>query len=340
MSSQRKRIVAFVVLVVGCVAGAVIVVAAGGGEEGPGKPTPRQAQTAAQAYAAGGIVVFRDLSRRLNDNGGAVAWLPLGGLGGVRHSLGVRCARSYADSGSTVCLTFATSPLPGYRTMVFDRSVRRRHSFGLPGYPSRARLSSDGRYAGVTTFVAGHSYAQVGFSTATYIIDLRRGSQLPNLEKWHTTRNGHVEDAVDRNFWGVTFARADSDRFYATLATGGHTYLVQGSVRTRSMRAIHENVECPSVSPDGTRVAYKKRVGGPADWRITVLDLATGRETPSAETNSVDDQVEWLDNGHLLYGLRKSVWTVPADGSGPPRVFLAHADSPAVIPAGAGAGGA
>ena len=35
--------------------------------------------------------------------------------------------------------------------------------------------------------------------------------------------------AVDVNFWGVTFAR-DSDRFYATLATGGKTYLIEGSV--------------------------------------------------------------------------------------------------------------
>jgi hypothetical protein len=32
---------------------------------------------------------------------------------------------------------------------------------------------------------------------------------------------------VDINFWGVTFARAPG-RFYATLGTKGHTYLVEG----------------------------------------------------------------------------------------------------------------
>lgn len=329
--------VAFVVLVIGCVASAVIVVATGGGQDGPGRPTASQAQSASKALSAGGIVVFRDLARPLTNNGAAVAWVPLGGLGGVRHALGVRCARAYSGHSSTVCLTFATSPLPGYHTVVLDGALRKRYSFDLPGYPSRARVSPDGRYAGVTTFVAGHSYTQIGFSTASFVIDLDRGVQMPNLEQWHTTRDGHAEDAVDRNFWGVTFARADSDRFYATMATGGHTYLVQGSVRARSMRVIHENVECPSVSPDGTRVAYKKLVGGPGDWRITVLDLRSGRETPSAETRKVDDQVEWLDDDHLLYGLNKDIWSVPADGSGAPRVFLPHADSPAVIPRAAGA---
>ena len=44
---------------------------------------------------------------------------------------------------------------------------------------------------------------------------------------------------------------------------------------------IHENVECPSLSPDGTRIAYKKRDRlDPAPWQLTVLDLATMRETP------------------------------------------------------------
>lgn len=32
-----------------------------------------------------------------------------------------------------------------------------------------------------------------------------------------------------------------------------------------------------------------------------VLDLATMQETPLAEKQSVDDEVEWLDNEHILY---------------------------------------
>jgi hypothetical protein len=71
-----------------------------------------------------------------------------------------------------------------------------------------------------------------------------------------------VVDAPNVNFWGITFAR-DSDRFYATMATGGRvaeiganggTHLIEGSVAARTAKVIHDNVECPSLSPDGTRI--------------------------------------------------------------------------------------
>jgi Tol biopolymer transport system component len=98
------------------------------------------------------------------------------------------------------------------------------------------------------------------------------------------------------------------------------------------MRTIHGDVECPSLSPDGTRIAYKKRVGaGGKRWRPYVLDLQTMRETPLAETHSVDDQAEWLDDRHVLYGLDESIWAVPADGSGRPAAYARQADSPAVV---------
>ncbi len=133
------------------------------------------------------------------------------------------------------------------------------------------------------------------------------------------------------NFWGVTFTR-DSDRFYATLATGGNIYLVEGSVRERTLRTIHDDVECPSLSPDETRIAYKKRAGpGGKRWRLHVLDLTTMREAPLAETRSVDDQVEWLDDRRVLYGLEEQIWMAPADGSGSPRRFAERGDSPTVL---------
>ena len=74
------------------------------------------------------------------------------------------------------------------------------------------------------------------------------------------TKDGQRIDRPDFNFWGVTFAR-DRTSFYATLATGAQRYLVQGSVLARAMEVLHENVECPSLSPDGRRLAYKRRVG-------------------------------------------------------------------------------
>jgi uncharacterized repeat protein (TIGR01451 family) len=131
----------------------------------------------------------------------------------------------------------------------------------------------------------------------------------------------------------VTFTR-DANGFYATLKTRGETYLVEGDVATRTMRVLRPNVECPSLSPDGTRIAFKKRVGGilgAVTWRFHVLDLRTMTETPLAEERSIDDQIEWLDDRFVLYGVQADVWVAPADGSGEPRRFVSRAVSPAVI---------
>jgi len=156
------------------------------------------------------------------------------------------------------------------------------------------------------------------------------GEKLADLEKFRVTRDGRAVTSQDRNFWGVTFA-ADSDRFYATMRTGGRTHLIEGSVSGRSARTLHENVECPSLSPDGTRVAYKKRVDdGSVIWRLHVLDLRTMRDTALAEQRMVDDQAEWLDDDTVLYGLEGSIWAVPADGAGAPRKYIGGGLSPAV----------
>ena len=59
---------------------------------------------------------------------------------------------------------------------ILDATLTRSGSVRLPGVPSRTRVSPDGRYGAVTSFVTGHSYADVGqFSTAATIIDLERG---------------------------------------------------------------------------------------------------------------------------------------------------------------------
>ena len=116
------------------------------------------------------------------------------------------------------------------------------------------------------------------------------------------------------------------------MATGGKTYLIEGSIAARTARVLHENVECPSLSPDGTRLAYKSRTGSKSrPWRLTVLDLDTMRETPLAEERSVDDQAEWLDDDNVLYGIDGDTYVVPADGSGAPRSFIADADSAVAV---------
>ena len=206
-------------------------------------------------------------------------------------------------------------------------------------------VSSDGRYGATTTFVTGDSYAGANFSTRTELYDMRSGKSLGNLEQFTARRNGQVINAVDRNLWGVTFA-ADSNTFYATLSTGGTQYLTRGDVAARTLTVLRSGVECPSLSPDGTKVAFKKRVSGPlgrVEWRLSVLDVDTLVDHPLAETRSVDDQAEWLDNNTLLYSIPRSesgsptqdTWSVPADGSGHPSRFLSGAYSTTVVPASA-----
>ena len=273
------------------------------------------------------MVVFRSLVHR-----GQVVIAPAGRPTAAPTLTALHCDRVYFAGGRGLCVARGGGLAGGYRAEVFGADLRVRHALGVTGVPSRARVSPDGRYGAVTLFVTGHAYADPGsFSTQTTLIDLATGSKIADLEQFTVLRGSRQVTAIDVNYWGVTFAR-DSDRFYATLATGGKTYLIQGSVRARQARVIHENVECPSLSPDGTRIAYKKRTGSTtAPWRLTVLDLATMRETPLSDERSVDDQAEWLDDGRVLYGVDGAVWVARADGTGEPRRYIAGADSPAAV---------
>ena len=166
-----------------------------------------------------------------------------------------------------------------------------------------------------------------------------QGEGYGNLEDFALTVDGAAFTAADRNIWAVTFK--DDETFYATLGSSaaGKTWLVQGSLAGRTMTSLHENAECPSLSPDGTRIAYKKLRAGSVSWSIAVLDLASGQETVLAgEQHSVDDQVEWLDDATLLYGLPRDdqpgatdVWSIATTASATPAVFIPQAWSPAVV---------
>ena len=253
------------------------------------------------------------------------------------------CDRVYYASGNGICLVHDTSittqdlfaPVPTW-VRLFGPDLQPRHQFTVEGIPSRARVSPDGKYAAYTVFVSGHSYADANMSTATVLLETATGESLGNLEEFEVWKDGSLFQAPDFNFWGVTFAQ-DSNRFYATLRSYDTTYLVQGDIATRRLTVLRENVECPSLSPDETRIAFKKLTGA-GTWQLTVLDLATMQETALAEKESIDDQVEWLDNNRLLYQKNEydppqwvSVFIVPADGSGQPALFIPKATSPAVV---------
>ncbi len=240
------------------------------------------------------------------------------------------CERVYFAAGRGLCLATAETGID-YEATIFDSSLRPLKELPLGGVPSRARVSSDGRYGAMTAFVNGHAYlGSGGFSTETTIVDMRSGSVVGNLESFEVSMGGKPFDGVDFNFWGITFAE-DSNRFYATLRSGEHYYLVEGDVGEKTVRVLRDRVECPSLSPDGTRIGYKSRIGNENRWRLEVLDLDTLKAHPVAEKRPIDDQVEWLNDETLVYSDGLDVYTVPADGSGPPRLVLRDASSPVAL---------
>lgn len=251
---------------------------------------------------------------------------------GPRELTNQRCDRAYAAGGTISCLRPAGALKAG-ELAVLDASLNVVRTVPLTGFPNRTRVSASGRMVGWTLFVDGHSYAANGFSTSTGILDVRTGTLARNLEEFAV----EGEAGADRNFWGVTFT-SDDNRFYATMSTGGHRYLVEGDFARRTVKPLVDNVECPSLSPDGTRIAYKAAVNGDPrqGWRISVMDLATRTVTPLAETRSVDDQPAWLDGSTIAYGVQRAdgvndVWSVPADGTGTPAVLVPEANSPAPL---------
>ncbi|MET8980406.1 TolB-like translocation protein [Streptomyces sp. NPDC004539] len=257
---------------------------------------------------------------------------------GPRTASGVKCLRFYAAAGTGVCLQAVHGAVSDtYRALILDAALKERARYDVPGIPSRARVSPTGHFAAWTAFVGGDSYAGTNFSTRTAIVDTRTGALIPTLEDFRVLKDGHPYTSPDVNFWGVTFAK-DDRTFYATMATKGRTYLIRGDLSTRTATTLHPNVECPSLSPDGTRVAYKKRVPGlskDAPWRLYVLNLTTMRETPLSESRSVDDQAVWKDDHTVVYALPgdygADLYEMPADGTGTPRRISTAAVSPAFV---------
>jgi hypothetical protein len=259
---------------------------------------------------------------------------------GTRRATPLSCDRAHFAGGNGACLLVERGFLTTYSAILFDAAFQPRHTLELNGIPSRTRMSPDGRLAAITVFVSGHSYSEGQFATETSIIDVAAGTPVvANLEELEVTRDGRPFAELDFNFWGVTFL-ADSRRFYATLGTGGRIYLVHGDIVTKQMRVVRQGIECPSLSPDNTRLAFKKQAEGTVarEWRLHVLNLETFEEIPLAETRNVDDQVEWLDDARVLYQLPQEpgsasldIWVTAADGRGRPRIFLTNAASPAVV---------
>jgi hypothetical protein len=160
--------------------------------------------------------------------------------------------RLHVSAGRGLCLSIAPSGVD-FRVSLLGRDLSPGTTMSLPGVPSRARVSPDGRYGAVTTFVTGDSYTTTGaFSTRTVVIDMASGKPITDLERFTVVKDGQRLDAPDHNFWGVTFAQ-DSNRFYATLGTGDHHYLVAGRCVTAPSRCCATGSSARRCPPTAAR---------------------------------------------------------------------------------------
>jgi hypothetical protein len=340
ISRPRTAVLVLVTLAVAAAAGIYASLAFQDARESQAAPAAVEV-TRSEALPVTPYVVFRNTAS--GQGFGEAATVTLKDPGGQRALSGKSCDRVYGTDHLTFCLQTKHELATNFQASVFDAGWNEKAKWPLAGIPSRARTNANGSLVATTVFVSGHSYSGAGFSTETMIRD-QAGAGAGTMEDYALILDGNRIKASDRNIWGVTFVPGQPDVFYATAASQGNIWLVQGSIAGRTLTVVRSGVECPSISPDGTRLAYKKSDTGTLTGHrsIAVLDLASGAESVLAEQQSIDDQIEWLDDSTLLYGLPRDgseldsdLWSIKTDPSARPALFIEHAWSPSVVRPGA-----
>jgi hypothetical protein len=347
MAASNKSALIFVAVIVLCPIGVALYVQQrqpSRGVTGPGATPfldlndPAAAARIEQLRSAPHVLF---LSRR-TDSFDQVGLAPIGNPEERLVVASPACERSYFGSRSGLCLVINRDTISPKAYAVFvDHALRTTRQLPLDGLPIRARVSPDNRWAAATVFTTGESYSG-DFTTRTSLFNLADGSVIDNLETFTTEREGKTFKEIDFNFWGVTFFPS-GDRFLATLGTGGKRFLVEGDIVRRRMRVIQDDVECPSLSPDGTRIVFKRASTVKGAWRLWTMRLDSGEAWPvTDEDRYIDDQAEWLDNDRVLYGLlygegipenALSIWVsdVSRESGFDAKIFVRSASSPSVV---------
>jgi hypothetical protein len=349
MANPRARTIAFWLFTAACIAGAIGYVRWRTSAAAPAPssssvplldPADAAVQASIDALRTAPHVTF--LSTR-TDAPGHVGFAALDNTGAISLLNAPECERSHFGKEIGLCLVLNRESMePRAFALILDRHFQPLARFPMAGLPIRARVSHDQRYAAATVFVTGENYASEDFTTRTTIIDLAARKPIANLEEFAVERNGHPFHEVDFNFWGVTFFQ-DGNRFYATLGTHGQRLLVEGDIARKVLRVVGSDVECPSLSPDEHHIVFKRKLKGAPGWGLWTEDLRTGDTWAiTDEGQDIDDQVEWLDNEHVIYGrlfghgapeTSLSLWTsrIAKQPAFDQQLFLRAASSPSVI---------
>lgn len=335
---MRKRLLLLLAVVVAtCAAAGAQVFMVFQQSNASQQAAPEVRVTSVDVLPEGPYVMFRNTAA--GEGFGQAATASLSEPNGQRALLGMACDRVYAARNLVSCLTTRNGIPTTFETSTYGAALQQQGTWALGGIPNRTRVSPDGSLVATTVFVSGHSYASSGFSTQT-IISSADGSLHTNLEDYALIHDGARIKASDRNIWGVTFSPGKPNDFYATASSQGNVWLVHGDIAAQTLTITASGVECPSISPDGQRIAFKKSTSGTlaGTRQPAVLELETGNVKILGDQRDLDDQIEWLDNSTILYGMPREdtgpdsdIWSLSLEPGAAPQLFIEHAWSPAVV---------
>ncbi len=297
----RARIAAFVGRWCSCVVTGATAYAVHGRQQLPRSGTTRPPTVPTSrtrrdgCLATGPRIVFRHtgIDRSYGLVAGGAARRP--GRSARVHRRRLRPGRR--DVGRDVsCLHTERGVVTRYSAAELDADLARgQHRASLPGIPSRTRLSPDGTPGG------HHDVRQRALLHADGVLHRdrdprrrrRRATATSSSSRWCSTARSvraHRPQPVGRDLRSTTTTPSTP-----RSATGGETYLVtRRPARRARSPPLADHVECPSLSPDGTRIAFKQadERDGHALVALAVLDLATGKRDACspARRHSVDDQ--------------------------------------------------
>ncbi len=350
MSRSAKRVALLAALLLATIVSLLATLRAPATQPGPSADV-RSSQSPRPPF-----VMFRTLAPP--EGHGRVATLSLATRDATRQVGGLSCLRLHYAGGRGLCLVQETAENPPtYAAFVFDESLTRGVRFALSGVPTRVRVAPNGRRAAITTYEEEERPEGERLATHSIIVDLQSGQVLADLREFRlelgafaavpglspvssaVAGRADVEAPIGAkaeplDFSSVAF-EPDSDRFFATLTTSSERFLVAGSVDQRALRIIRPGIASEGLSPDGRHLAIKRLIDERGAWQLGVIDVQSWNERDLRQgSSSVDDQVEWWDDRHVLYhdmdGDTTSVWILPVDGVNGPRVAIKDAYSAAV----------